>query len=89
MSGVQILTLDFQKICDGLKGAEGPVFDKNGRFFMVAPEVEDADGHAAGEVLLVNLENSAVSKWCCPTVDAIGGIPAGCQVQKQKTEPVM
>lgn len=82
MAEVHVFTPEFRKICDGLLGAEGPVFDKKGNMFMVAPEVEDADGKSAGEVLSVNLQDGTVSKWCCPVIDGSGGIPAGCQVDK-------
>jgi hypothetical protein len=44
----------FTKILDGVAGAEGPVFDNAGNFYMVGPEIEK-DGKYAGEVLKVDL----------------------------------
>ena len=57
----KILALEFTKIADNLKGAEGPVFDKDGHFYMVAPEVEK-DGKPAGQVLRIDLKEGKV---CC------------------------
>lgn len=51
--------LKFDKIVDGLLGAEGPVFTRNGDFYMVAPEVE-VDDQPAGEVLKINIEEKKV-----------------------------
>ena len=72
----------FNKVAHNLPGAEGPVFTKEGRsFFMVAPEVE-IEGKAAGEVLKIDLRRNAVEKWCTPATETDGGIPAGCQCDK-------
>lgn len=57
---VQIVTPDFVKILDNALGAEGPVFDKLGEMFMVAPGVEK-DGLPAGEILKIDLKNATVS----------------------------
>lgn len=45
----------FEKVLEGLQGAEGPVFDKNGNFFMVAPDT--------GEIYNVNLQEKRVCKF--------------------------
>ena len=55
-----IATPEFSKIVDNLLGAEGPVFDKNGNFFMVAPEVEK-DGKPAGQIVKVDLSSKQVN----------------------------
>lgn len=60
MSNPEVFEPKFVKIAENLAGAEGPVFDKNGNFYMVAPECVDAENNAAGEVLKVNLENGQV-----------------------------
>ncbi|XP_071118676.1 diisopropyl-fluorophosphatase-like [Haliotis cracherodii] len=72
----------FSKIVDGLLGSEGPVFDKNGNFFMVAPGVEK-DGKFAGQVLKVDLKTKQVTVLCEPVVEGEGGVPAGCQCDKE------
>lgn len=58
----EIFEAEFTKIVDNLLGAEGPVFDKDDNFLMVAPEVMKGDSYA-GQVLTVNLETKKV----CPT----------------------
>lgn len=55
----KIIETTFTKIADNILGAEGPVFDKDGNFYMVAPEVEK-EGSFAGQVLKVNLETCEV-----------------------------
>lgn len=55
----RVSTPNFSKIVDNLAGAEGPVFDKNGVFYMVAPEVEK-DGAFAGQVFKVDVQNYKV-----------------------------
>ena len=50
----------FHEIADDILGAEGPVFTRDGSFFMVAPEVEK-DGKHAGQILTVNLETGEVT----------------------------
>jgi hypothetical protein len=49
----------FTKITENVLGAEGPVFNKEGHFFMVAPEVEK-DKKPAGQILKVDLEKCEV-----------------------------
>lgn len=34
---MKVFEPQFTKIVDGLKGAEGPVFDTSGNFYVVAP----------------------------------------------------
>ncbi len=60
---------EFTKIVTGLKGAEGPVFDRDGNFFMVAP--------GEGRIVRVS-DDGAVS-----TVAETGGVPAGLQVDRE------
>jgi len=50
---------EFNKLADNIRGAEGPVFDKDGNFFLVAPEVEK-DNKFAGQVLKVDISNGKV-----------------------------
>ena len=59
MSQWEIFEPTFTKITENLLGAEGPVFDKYGNFFMVAPEVMDGQNYA-GEVLKIDLETGKV-----------------------------
>ena len=49
----------------GYPGAEGPVFNRNGEFYMVAPEVE-VDGKFAGQILQVNTSTGAVGQQLKP-----------------------
>lgn len=51
--------LSFTKLLDGLTGSEGPVFDKEGNFFMVAPTVIK-DGEFAGQILRIDLDSKKV-----------------------------
>lgn len=51
---MSVVKPDFVQIINGILGAEGPVFDNRGNFYMVAPEVEK-DGKAAGEILRVDV----------------------------------
>ena len=60
----QVYETKFDRICSDLLGAEGPVFDKEDNFYMVAPEVMKNDSYA-GQVLKVNLENGKV---CIDTI---------------------
>ncbi len=58
----RVVTPAFTKITKtGLVGAEGPVFDKDGNFYMVAPEVV-VDGKAAGEIVTVDISSGKVGK---------------------------
>ena len=50
----------FTEVARGMPGAEGPVFNKDGNFYMVAPEKE-VDGKYAGEVLAVDTSTGEVS----------------------------
>ncbi|GFR81472.1 diisopropyl-fluorophosphatase [Elysia marginata] len=77
-----IVNPEFSKVVDNIKGAEGPVFDTKGNFFMVAPEVEK-DGKPAGQIVKVDLSSKQVEVICEPNIDGNGGIPAGCQVDKE------
>lgn len=54
-------TPKFTKIVSGLIGAEGPVFNKDLQFFMVAPCRENEQKEADGDVVKVNLEKGTVS----------------------------
>ena len=51
---------DFKCIFKGLPGAEGPVFDVDGNFYAVAPEIEEA-GRFRGQLFHLDLTNNAVS----------------------------
>ncbi|XP_025081198.1 diisopropyl-fluorophosphatase-like isoform X2 [Pomacea canaliculata] len=64
----------FEKVLEGLQGAEGPVFDKNGNFFMVAPDT--------GEIYNVNLQEKRAILLCKPKIED-AGVPAGCQCDKE------
>ncbi|KAL8583560.1 hypothetical protein ACOMHN_028331 [Nucella lapillus] len=72
---------EFTKVLDGLAGAEGPVFDANGNFYMVAPEVEK-NNKFAGQIVKVDLDTQKASVVCEPSVRGEGGIPAGCQCDR-------
>lgn len=63
------MKLDFTLIAEGLPGAEGPVFDLKGRFFMVVPD--------RGLVVRVT-DKGEVSTWA-----DTGGIPAGLQCDRE------
>lgn len=56
MSNPEVFEPTFVRIVENIDGSEGPVFDKNGRFYMVAPTKPNA-----GEVVRVNLENGQVT----------------------------
>lgn len=78
---MEVVEPKFTKIVDGLKGSEGPVFDKDCNFYMVAPEVTKNDSFA-GQVLSIDVENNKSSVLCEPAVGGFGGVPAGCQCDK-------
>ena len=59
MTDYETLELPFTKIAENIPGAEGPVFDKDGVFYVVAPEVMDGSNNA-GQILKVDLETGAV-----------------------------
>ena len=59
-----ILIPTFTRIVENLKGAEGPVFDSEGKFFVVAPEHE-IDGKPAGQIFTVDLSSKKV---CCVAI---------------------
>ncbi|KAK6188060.1 hypothetical protein SNE40_004324 [Patella caerulea] len=73
---------EFTQLLTGLMGAEGPVFDNDGSMYVVAPEVVNS-GEYAGQILKIDLENQTSTVLCSPSVDGYGGIPAGCQVDKE------
>jgi len=80
----EVVVPEFQCLSKGHAGAEGPVFTPDGRFFMVAPEVE-LDGKPAGKILQINEQDEQyqVSEFCSPCIDGDGGIPAGLQSDRQ------
>ena len=51
----EVVTPQFRRRFSGWAGAEGPVFTKEGRFYMVAPEVE-VEGRYAGQILAATLD---------------------------------
>ncbi|KAK6990866.1 diisopropyl-fluorophosphatase [Biomphalaria glabrata] len=71
----------FRKITDNILGAEGPVFDSKGNFYMVAPEVEK-EKNPAGQILKVDILSGTTEVLCEPVINGDGGIPAGCQTDK-------
>ncbi|GAB1603366.1 diisopropyl-fluorophosphatase-like [Argonauta hians] len=71
----------FSQVAADILGSEGPVFDKDGNFFVVAPEVEK-DGKPAGQILCVNLNVNQTCILCEPEINGYGGIPAGCQFDR-------
>ncbi|WAR23310.1 DFPA-like protein [Mya arenaria] len=79
MANPEVITPQFTKIVENIAGAEGPVFDRNGTFYMVAPERTDESNNAAGDVVKVNLDNAMLTVMCSPRDGCDGGIPAGCQ----------
>ena len=54
MAGADDAKFEFTKLLDGVAGAEGPVFDIRGNFYMVGPEIEK-DNKFAGQILKVDL----------------------------------
>lgn len=72
---------EFLKLVDNVLGAEGPVFFKS-LFYMVAPEVEK-DGKPAGQIMLIDTKSGQKTVICEPEVNSFGGIPAGCQSDKE------
>ena len=60
---------EFVQIAKGLRGAEGPVFDREGRLFMVAP----------GEERIVEVDENGTVRTYAQT----GGVPAGLQVDRE------
>lgn len=58
---MSIVDLQFTNIVKDVPGSEGPVFDKHGNCFMVAPFAEK-EGKTAGQVLRVDLEKKQVSQ---------------------------
>ncbi|XP_029641994.1 diisopropyl-fluorophosphatase [Octopus sinensis] len=71
----------FTKVASDVLGSEGPVFDKSGCFYVVAPEVEK-NNKPAGQILCVNLKTNKNAILCEPEIDGYGGIPAGCQFDR-------
>ena len=54
MAAADDTEFEFIKLLDGIAGAEGPVFDTSGNFYMVAPEIEK-NNKFAGQILKVDL----------------------------------
>jgi hypothetical protein len=54
----------FTKVLEGKLGAEGPVFDRDDNFYMVAPEVMK-NGNFLGQVLSVDLKTNKVRSVEC------------------------
>ncbi|CAL1528121.1 unnamed protein product [Lymnaea stagnalis] len=79
---MEILCPDFVIIAKNILGAEGPVFDSNGNFYVVAPEVEK-DSKPAGQILKIDVTSGKVELFCEPKVNNDGGIPAGCQADRE------
>lgn len=80
---------NFAKVCDGLLGSEGPVFDLKGSFYAVSPmgsrELGDdnyKDG-IAGSLHTIDLENGSARIVSTPLAGGYGGRPAGCQCDKE------
>ncbi len=69
MSFEERMKREATKITEGLPGAEGPVFDRDGRLFMVWP----------GEGLVLEILEGGGKREVCNT----GGIPAGLQVDPE------
>lgn len=63
------MSYKFDRIASGISGAEGPVFDHQGRFICVAP--------SKGQLLIVNIEDGTTTELA-----NTGGIPAGLQVDR-------
>ena len=59
MAGADDAKFEFTKLLDGVAGAEGPVFDIRGNFYMVGPEIEK-DNKFAGQILKVDLTTRKV-----------------------------
>ena len=63
------MAYEFDRIAEGIGGAEGPVFDHDGRFICVWP--------GKGQLLVVNLEDGSTTELV-----NTGGVPAGLQVDR-------
>ena len=59
---VDIVEPTFLKILEDIDGAEGPVFDMKGKFYMVEPFGKDNDIHT-GKVWTVDLQSGKVSTY--------------------------
>ena len=60
MSNWEVIEPTFTQIVkDFLDGSEGPVFDRDGKFFMVAPTVKEGENFS-GQVLTIDLESGKV-----------------------------
>ena len=57
---------EFTKLLEGIDGAEGPVFDNKGNFYMVGP-FNKKDVEQAGQIFQVNLTTNEV---CNPSLSA-------------------
>lgn len=58
-AALPVVKFAFVQIVANLLGAEGPVIDTNGTFYMVAPEVEK-NSLPAGQVVRVDLDRKEV-----------------------------
>ena len=54
-------TLEFRRVASGLAGAEGPVFSRDGKFYMVAPLAKGEDP-PGGNIVQIDLNTGKVSK---------------------------
>ena len=53
----EVITPEFRRRFDSGPGAEGPVFTKEGRFYMVATRVK-VEGRDAGQILTATLDTA-------------------------------
>ena len=67
----------FTMVGKGYTGAEGPVFNQNGEFYMVASEVE-VDGKSAGQILQVNTSTGEVGPQQVVSHHSILGTSVKC-----------
>ncbi|XP_077976306.1 diisopropyl-fluorophosphatase-like isoform X3 [Styela clava] len=84
------IELKFKKICDGLDGSEGPVFNTKGDLYAVAPMSTLKDGRVeeasqfldkiAGNLHKVNLDAGEHKVVCTPLFD--DDVESGCQSDK-------
>ncbi|ESP05381.1 hypothetical protein LOTGIDRAFT_227997 [Lottia gigantea] len=73
---------EFTKITSGIVGSEGPVFDKTGTLYVVAPTANMEGDKFGGQVLKVDIEQKQANVLCLPVINGDGGAPAGCQCDK-------
>lgn len=84
----------FTLVADGLIGAEGPVFDKQGNFYVATPFETVTSGtnedkiykdRWAGKLYKIDLNSGEKTVVCEPQVDNFGGRPVGCATDKNGT----